>query len=113
MKQRGEAYLPPDHYKDIEMPKNSVVGPLFAVAGAMIAFALVWYIWWMVVVGLFAMIGAVIGRSFVKDTKKIIPAEEVRREHERWLRAVHRAPVVSREYETSPANRGLAEASAA
>ncbi|MCB8839006.1 cbb3-type cytochrome c oxidase subunit I [Aurantimonas sp. VKM B-3413] len=113
MKQRGEAYLPPEHYKDIEMPKNSVLGPLFAMAGAMIAFGLVWYIWWMVATGLFAMIGSVIGRSFVKDTKKIIPAEEVRREHERWLRAVHRAPVISRDYETSPANRGLAEASAA
>ncbi|MEX6505257.1 cbb3-type cytochrome c oxidase subunit I [Jiella sp. M17.18] len=112
MKMRNEAYLPPERYKDIEMPKNSMLGPVFAVAGVMIAFGLTWYIWWMVAAGIGIMMLSVIARSFVKDTKKVIPAWKVKKEHERWLRAVHETPVVSRDYEVSPANRGLAEVSA-
>jgi cytochrome o ubiquinol oxidase subunit 1 len=55
----------------------------------------------------------VIARSFVRHTTRIIPAAEVRRTEERWLRAVSQARMVSRDDETAPVNRGLAEAAAA
>ena len=113
MKERNEAYLPPKKYEDIEMPKNSAVGPVICVAAAGCAFGLVWNIWWMAGGG-FALIWlAVIARCFVTDTVKIIPAAKVKKEHERWLRAARKARVISRDYETTPANEGLAEARAA
>ena len=79
------AYKPADHYRDIEMPRNSIVGPVIGFAGAVCAFGLVWHIWWMAIFGLAAMWAAVIGRSFVRDTHRIIPAAEVEATDRRWL----------------------------
>ncbi len=109
----GTAYRAPATYADIEIPRNSAVGAVIGGAGAACGFGLVWHIWWMACLGLLVIVGTVIARSFVRDTKRIVPAAQVRRENEAWLRAVHRAPGVTRDDETAPANHGLAEAAAA
>ncbi|TDN82948.1 cbb3-type cytochrome c oxidase subunit I [Stakelama pacifica] len=112
-KEHGTAYDPPRHYDDIEMPKNSKVGPLLGIAGAACAFGLVWYIWWLAAAAFVAIWGVVIARSFVRDIYKTIPAAEVAREHQRWLSQVAAARGIPRELETTPANQGLAEGAAA
>jgi cytochrome o ubiquinol oxidase subunit I len=112
-KWRGEAYRPPDAYEDIEMPRNSALGPVIAVASLAAAFALVWHIWWLAAAGVTTIWGGVIARSFVRRTTHIIPAEEVRRTEERWLRAVTSAAHASRDDEFTSANEGLADARAA
>ncbi len=109
----GTAYLAPLSYSDIEMPRNSAVGAVIGGAGAACGFALVWHIWWLAILGLLVIIGAVIARSFVRDVKRTIPAAEVRQEHERWLRAAREAHPVGRDGETARANHGLAEPQAA
>jgi cytochrome o ubiquinol oxidase subunit 1 len=111
-KARGDAYPEPDAYADIEVPRNSAMGVVIGAAAALAAFGLVWHIWWMTIVGFVVVWGAVVARSFVRHTTRTVPATEVRRIEERWRRAVSTASAVSRDDETTPQNRGLAQASA-
>ena len=112
-KANGSAYPRPLAYLDIEMPRNSSVGVVLGVTGTVIGFALVWYIWWLAALGLIVVIGTAIARGFVRNSTRIIPAAEVRRQEEAWLSTVALTPPVTRDQETSPVNRGLAEAAAA
>ena len=112
-KANGSAYPRPLAYLDIEMPRNSSVGVVLGVTGTVIGFALVWYIWWLAAFGLLVVIGTTIARGFVRNSTRIIPAAEVRRHEEAWLSTVALTPPVTRDQETSPVNRGLAEAAAA
>jgi cytochrome o ubiquinol oxidase subunit I len=113
MKRDNRAYRAPDRYEDIEMPRNSAMGVVIGMAGAAAGFALVWHIWWLAILGFVAVCGAVIARSFVRDTVRVIAAAEVKRTEERWLRAVAAAKSISRDEEITSANRGLAEVRAA
>lgn len=108
-KEDGSAYQRTDTYKDIEVPKNSAMGPVIGVIGFVLAFGLVWHIWWMVILSFAAAIAAMIIRGFARDTTRIIPAEDVRQQHDRWLNAVAVATAISRADERSPANDGLAQ----
>ncbi len=107
-KENGRAYLRPDTYVDIELPKNSAMGPAIAAIGFALAFGLVWQIWWLVVLAFLAAIASMIIRGFARDTTRIVSAQDVRREHDRWIDAVARATATSRADECKPANVGLA-----
>ncbi|MES2402500.1 MAG: cbb3-type cytochrome c oxidase subunit I [Pseudomonadota bacterium] len=107
-KENGRAYLPPDVYVDIALPRNSAMGPAIAVIGFTLAFGLVWKIWWLVLLSLLAGIVSMILRGFARDTTRIVSAREVQREHQRWIDAVARAAAISRVDECKPANVGLA-----
>ena len=50
MKERGVVYQPPRAYEDIEMPKNSAVGVVLGGLAFVLGFAMVWQIWWLVIV---------------------------------------------------------------
>jgi cytochrome o ubiquinol oxidase subunit 1 len=107
-KEDGSAYQRPDTYLDIELPKNSAMGPVTAAIGFAIAFGLVWHIWWLVVLSFMAAVATMIIRGFARDTMRIVTAQEVCQEHHRWLDAVAAAKSVSRADESSSANQGLA-----
>jgi len=68
--------------------------------------------WWLAILGLVITWAAVIARSFVRNTTKIVPADEVIRTERRWLRAAAEARAVSRDAELEHANQGLAEVAA-
>ncbi|MEH6952058.1 cbb3-type cytochrome c oxidase subunit I [Nitrobacter sp. NHB1] len=108
-KEEGTAFQPPDAYADIELPKNSAMGPVIAAIGFALGFGLVWHIWWLVILAVLAAIATMIIRGFARDTTCIVTAHEVRQEHRRWLNAVAMATAVSRSKEREPANAGLAE----
>jgi len=108
-KRKDECYAPPAHYHDITMPKNSMTGPVIGILGAATAFGLVWHIWWLVILGVLAIVGTVIARSFARDVHRIIPAAEVAWTDMTWLRTVADATPIPRQLETSSANQGLAE----
>ncbi len=110
IKERGEAYPTPPNYAPITLPKSSATGVIIGLSGAVAAFALVWHIWWLVVVGALAIVSAVIWRSFVRDTHTIIPAAEVAAQDAKWLELVRGTRAVTRDEEYRPANMGLAEA---
>ncbi|MGH3828385.1 MAG: cbb3-type cytochrome c oxidase subunit I, partial [Pseudonocardiaceae bacterium] len=107
-KEFGVAYEEPLQYVDIELPKNSWAGPILGAVGFVLAFALVWHIWWLVLLAVLGGIVAMIARGFERDTVKVIPAEEVRRTHRSWLEAVHAATAISRDQEYEPTNQGVA-----
>ncbi|WP_282026239.1 cbb3-type cytochrome c oxidase subunit I [Limimaricola cinnabarinus] len=107
-KEQGRAYLSPEDYEDIEMPRNSAVGPIVGVAGFACAFGLVWYMWWLATLGALLGLGAMLARGFVRDTVRVIPAAEVRKAHESWLAMVHATPRIPRHEENTPANLGHA-----
>jgi cytochrome o ubiquinol oxidase subunit 1 len=107
-KETGTAYQVPKEYDDIVMPKNSAMGIIVCVTGTFMAFGLVWYMWWLVVLGLLVVAAATIGRGFARDVERIFPASEVARAHLRWLEIVAAAQPVSRNQEVEPANVGVA-----
>jgi cytochrome o ubiquinol oxidase subunit 1 len=111
-KRDGHPYAPPAKYEDIELPKNSMTGPVVGVAGAALAFGLVWRMWWLAILALFVIVMTVIARSFARDVHKLIPAADVERTEAHWLAAVADARPIPREIETTSANQGLAEVSA-
>ncbi len=108
-KRAGRAYVAPETYEDIEMPRNSATAPVIGIFATLLGFALVWQIWWMVAVGFIGIWAVVIARSFVRDTEHTIPAAEIRETHERWLAEARRAPRTPRAQETGHVNEGRAE----
>ena len=107
-KENFDAYQMPDKFEDITMPKNSPLGMVLCVLGGAMAFGLVWHIWWLTGVATLASIATVIGQGFRRDREKIIPAREVREQHERWLAKVAACQPVPRDFEAEPRNSGLA-----
>ena len=107
-KEDGTAFTAPAAYTDIELPKNSALGPAIAAISFALAFALVWHIWWLVIVSFVAAVAVMIIRGFARDTTRIISADQVRQEHQHWLNAVAHTAAVSRAVETTSANTGLA-----
>jgi cytochrome o ubiquinol oxidase subunit 1 len=111
IKRRGEPYRLPVQYEDIKIPRNSNLSPMIGIAAGFAAFGLVWHMWWLAALGVLVVIGAIIARSFARDIDRIIPAEDVQAIHERWLGEVQATLPVYRQFETTPANRGLAAVS--
>jgi cytochrome o ubiquinol oxidase subunit 1 len=109
MKKNKQAYTSTLAYEDIAVPKNSIVAPVIGIAGILFGFALVWHMWWLVVLSFVTMWGAVVARSFVTETERVIPASEVRADHEAWLRRVRESAATPRELEDESSNVGRAE----
>ena len=107
-KERGDAYRLADAYADIELPTNSALGPVFGAVGLALAFGLVWHIWWMVILSALAVVVTMIASGFSRDTTRVIPAQEVRRDEERWIGTARAATAISRADECDSCNAGLA-----
>ena len=78
MKNRGE--YPPKlgmTYEKIHMPRNTGAGFVVGMAGMVLGFALIWHMWWLVVVGFLTMIITVLVHSFNDDVDYYVSAEEV------------------------------------
>jgi cytochrome o ubiquinol oxidase subunit 1 len=85
LKEQGAAYRRPDHYSDIEMPKNAPHGIIIGALAFVCGFAMIWYIWWLAGLAALGMLVTVIARSFDDDIHYLIPAAEVERiENERF-----------------------------
>ncbi len=76
MKKAGKPAAPVK-YEDIEMPKNTAMGIYISGFAFLIAFAMIWHILWLGLVGLVGAIACVITRSFDEETEYVIPAAEV------------------------------------
>ncbi len=103
-------FAPPSHYDPIAVPRESALGPAIGLAAAACCFGLVWHMWWLAALSLAGVAAALIARSFVRDTERVIPAAEVEAIERRWLSAVHENRPIPRLIERTSANRGVAEA---
>jgi cytochrome o ubiquinol oxidase subunit I len=66
-------------YQDIEMPRNSATGFITAFFATITGFALIWHIWWMVIVGLLAAYAVFVWFAWRDVEHYVIPADEVAR----------------------------------
>ncbi|WP_322628868.1 cbb3-type cytochrome c oxidase subunit I [Halothiobacillus sp.] len=108
-KAQHTAYQSPPAYEDITLPTNSAMGMIICVVGGLLGFALVWHMWWLAILSALAVPVAVIAKSFDTRTEKVIPAAEVRQQHQAWLAQARQETPISRQLETSPDNHGLAD----
>jgi cytochrome o ubiquinol oxidase subunit I len=82
MKKEGKvAGVPsaPIVYEDIELPKNTAMAIYLSGFFFLFAFAVVWHITWLAIVGLVGAVACVIMRSFDENTEYVLPAAEVER----------------------------------
>ena len=108
-RQGGRGGLPDAaSYTDIHLPGTTRMGVIMAVFATTLGFGLVWYMWWLALLSLAVIVGAVVARGFVEDPGVIIPAAQVRREHEAWLARVHAARPITRADERDRCNQGVA-----
>ncbi|MGV3491991.1 MAG: cbb3-type cytochrome c oxidase subunit I [Devosia sp.] len=87
-KEAGTPYVWPERYEAIEVPRNSMTGLALGASAFVLGFAVVWHIWWLAALGLLAIIGTVIARSFATNTTRTISADEVAAVEGRWKQAV-------------------------
>ena len=66
-------------YAPIDMPKNTATGFVTAFFAVVTGFALIWHIWWMVVVGLFGALVTMLVFAWREQEEVEIPAAEVAR----------------------------------
>jgi len=107
-KESGTAYQAADSYEAIEMKANAGMGFAFCVVFTLLGFGLVWHIWWLALAALIAVPMTFLWYVFRPIGARIIPADEVEREHKAWLAAVGEARPITRDQETTPVNNGLA-----
>jgi len=66
-------------YRDIEMPKNSPTGFVCAFFATIMGFALIWHIWWMVILGGIGAFATFVVFAWRDHDEYVIPAAEVAR----------------------------------
>jgi cytochrome o ubiquinol oxidase subunit 1 len=83
-------------YEPIEMPRNSPTGFVCAFFATIMGFALIWHIWWLVLVGLVGAYATFVVFAWRDVDEYVIPAEEVAR-IDRANRAARRAELLAGE----------------
>jgi cytochrome o ubiquinol oxidase subunit 1 len=76
MKNRGYE-RPVTGFKPIHMPKNTGTGVILSALSVALAFALIWYIWWLAAVSFIGIIAVSIAHTFNYNRDFFIPAETV------------------------------------
>ncbi|NAX49249.1 cytochrome o ubiquinol oxidase subunit I [Photobacterium halotolerans] len=76
-KERGGTHQSSD-YQPIHMPKNTGAGVIISAYALVFGFGLIWYIWWLVAIGVVGMIGTWIKHSFNEDVDYYVTVEEVK-----------------------------------
>ncbi len=64
-------------YHDIEMPRNSPTGFVCAFFATIMGFALIWHIWWMVILGGIGAFATFVVFAWRDHDEYVIPAAEV------------------------------------
>ena len=80
VKQRAvkQQHLGPEpEYIDIHMPRNSPVGFICAFFATIMGFALIWHIWWLVIVALACACGTFVVFAWRDEHEELIPAATV------------------------------------
>ena len=79
-------------YQPIQIPRNSPTGFITAFFSTITGFGMIWHIWWMVGLGLFAAYAVFVWFAWRDVEERVVPADEVaridaprRRAREAWL----------------------------
>lgn len=93
MKEKGTAYKRPAKYTEIHMPKNTGAGVIISLFSLIMGFALIWYIWWLAIVGFVGVIATWITYSFNKDVDYYVPADVVKKTEDEHFAKMNQAEV--------------------
>jgi len=63
--------------ESIEVPKNQSTGPLLGLLSFAIGFAIIWHIWWLMIVGLIALLVLILWATLREDTERMLDPSEV------------------------------------
>ncbi|OEF28601.1 cytochrome o ubiquinol oxidase subunit I [Vibrio rumoiensis] len=82
-KQRGEAGVEvtlaaEEEYSPIHMPKNTATGIYISGFSLVFGFAMIWYIWWLAVVGFVGIVVSAIVHSFNEDRDYYVSVDEIK-----------------------------------
>ncbi|HLG83721.1 MAG TPA: cytochrome o ubiquinol oxidase subunit I [Bradyrhizobium sp.] len=77
-REQGLLRAEPD-YQDVEMPRNSPTGFVCAFFATIMGFALIWHIWWMVILGGIGAFATFVVFAWRDHDEYVIPAAEVAR----------------------------------
>jgi cytochrome o ubiquinol oxidase subunit 1 len=75
----GQLVRPEPHYEPILMPRNTPTGFVTAFFAVVTGFALIWHIWWLVILGLVGSYATFVVFAWRDHDEELIPAEEVAR----------------------------------
>ena len=76
-KRSGRVETGRKEYVDIWLPKSSPVGMTVGVLAAMFGFAIIWHLWWLMVLALIAAIAVIIRRTLDDDSEHHISANDL------------------------------------
>lgn len=76
------------HYAPIHMPRNTAAGFIAAVFAGIGGFALVWHMWFALIIGFIGMMVTIIARTFNHHVDYYIPAETVKQTELAHLREI-------------------------
>jgi len=76
-KEEGVKAPKDSEYKDIVMPKNTSFGFIIGMTAFVLSGALIWHIWWLVILTFIAVVAMIIMRTMDDFTEYTIPAAEV------------------------------------
>lgn len=86
LKQEGKLESEKQHYNSIHMPKNTSAGLFIGGFSFVFGFAVIWHIWWLAILSVFATIICAIIRLSHEHTDYYILAEEVKRIEQKTAR---------------------------
>ena len=69
--------LPEPAYQPIEMPLSTPVGVIVAFFASLCGFALIWYIWWLAILGLVGAFAVLVWYAWQDEHEHVIPVDEV------------------------------------
>jgi cytochrome o ubiquinol oxidase subunit 1 len=75
----SQLITPEPEYESIEMPRNTPTGFVTAFFATVTGFALIWHIWWLVILGLVGAYATFVVFAWRDHPEFLIPAEEVAR----------------------------------
>jgi cytochrome o ubiquinol oxidase subunit 1 len=78
MKRTGKTAVKPT-YEAIEVPRNSPTAFVIAFFAVVTGFSLIWHIWWIVILGLLAILVTVLVFGWSENREREIPASEMAR----------------------------------
>ncbi len=74
---KQDGVKPSKDYKDIVMPKNSAYGFVISSFTFVFGFAVIWHMWWLVILSFVAVVATIIMRMLDDNTEHIITAKEL------------------------------------
>src|SRR3954471_7887968 len=72
-----EELIPEPDYQPIEMPLNTPTGVIVAFFASLCGFAIIWYIWWLAMVGLVGAFAVLVWYAWRDEHEHVIPVEQV------------------------------------